>query len=221
MDVSGQLHVPVTLPPGKQPPVPIICIFMHIKFICIYLCTHVRIYMQYVHMQDVNLNGHNWTHEHYEQNVQHMLVLLCACAAPCRLVLRWPWRQGSIPFAQSHFVLRFKLLEISEISISNLKTNFQPYILKLRNYHTDLLDGRGVGFLVPVGSKFFLFSTSSRPALGSTQPPIQWVPGTLSPGENRPGREADHSPPTRTYVKNTCIYLPIPPYTFIAYSFIS
>jgi hypothetical protein len=29
----------------------------------------------------------------------------------------------------------------------------------------------------PVRVKNFLFSTSSRPALGSTQPPIQWVRG--------------------------------------------
>jgi hypothetical protein len=39
--------------------------------------------------------------------------------------------------------------------------------------------------------KNFLFSTSSRSALGSTQPPIQWVSGALSPGVKRPGREAD------------------------------
>jgi hypothetical protein len=30
--------------------------------------------------------------------------------------------------------------------------------------------------------KIFLFSTASRPALGSTQPPIQWVPGGSFPG---------------------------------------
>jgi hypothetical protein len=35
--------------------------------------------------------------------------------------------------------------------------------------------------------KNFLFSTSSRPALGSTQPPIKWVPGTLSLGVKRQG----------------------------------
>jgi hypothetical protein len=55
------------------------------------------------------------------------------------------------------------------------------------------LDDRGVGVRVPVGSR--IFSTSSRPALGPTQPPIQWVPGALSPSVKRPGREADHSPP--------------------------
>jgi hypothetical protein len=35
---------------------------------------------------------------------------------------------------------------------------------------------------VPVGVKNYYFSMSSRPALGSTQLPIQWVPGGLSRG---------------------------------------
>jgi hypothetical protein len=34
----------------------------------------------------------------------------------------------------------------------------------------------------PSGVKNFLYSTSSRPALGSTQPPIRWVSGTYFPG---------------------------------------
>jgi hypothetical protein len=37
------------------------------------------------------------------------------------------------------------------------------------------LDDRGVGVRVPVGWR--IFYTSSRPVLGPTQPPIQWVPG--------------------------------------------
>jgi hypothetical protein len=63
--------------------------------------------------------------------------------------------------------------------------------------------------------KNFLFSTSSRPALGSTQPPIQWVPGALFPGVKRPGREADHSPPASAEAKKNWIYTTSPPYAFI------
>jgi hypothetical protein len=33
------------------------------------------------------------------------------------------------------------------------------------------------------------------------QPPIQWVPGDLSLGVKRPGREADHSPPSSAEVE--------------------
>jgi hypothetical protein len=47
----------------------------------------------------------------------------------------------------------------------------------------------------------FLLATASRTALGPTQPPIQWVPGALSLGVKRPGREADHSPPSSAEVK--------------------
>jgi hypothetical protein len=38
------------------------------------------------------------------------------------------------------------------------------------------------GFNSWQGQEIFLFSTVSRPALGPTQPPIQWVTGALSPG---------------------------------------
>jgi hypothetical protein len=48
----------------------------------------------------------------------------------------------------------------------------------------------------------FLLSTASRPALGPTQPPIQWVTWALSPWVKRPGPEADLSPPSSAEVKN-------------------
>jgi hypothetical protein len=57
----------------------------------------------------------------------------------------------------------------------------------------------------PGRGKNFLLSTASRPALGPTHPSIQWVPGAVSLGVKRPGREADHSPRTSAQVKNTCI----------------
>jgi hypothetical protein len=37
---------------------------------------------------------------------------------------------------------------------------------------------------------YFLFT----PAVGPTQPPVQWVPLALCPGVKRPGREAESSP---------------------------
>jgi hypothetical protein len=53
----------------------------------------------------------------------------------------------------------------------------------------------------------FLFTTASRTALGPTHPPVQWVPGTLSLAVKRPGREADHSPPSSTEVECVNLYL--------------
>jgi hypothetical protein len=51
-----------------------------------------------------------------------------------------------------------------------------------------------VGFDFWRGLGIFVFTTASRTTLGPTQPPIQWVPGALSLGVKRQGREADHSP---------------------------
>jgi hypothetical protein len=58
----------------------------------------------------------------------------------------------------------------------------------------------GVQFLAEAGN--FLFATTLRPALGPTQPPIQWVSGALSLVVKQSGREADHSSASRAEVKN-------------------
>jgi hypothetical protein len=71
------------------------------------------------------------------------------------------------------------------------------------------LDDRG--FDSRQGLGIFLFTTASRPVLGPTQPPIQWTPGALSVGVKRPGREADHSPPSSVEVKNEWSYTSTPP----------
>jgi hypothetical protein len=67
------------------------------------------------------------------------------------------------------------------------------------------------------GLGIFLFTTTSRTALGPIQPPIQWVAGALSLGVKWPGREADHSPPSSAEVKNAWSYTSTPPYTFMAW----
>jgi hypothetical protein len=67
-----------------------------------------------------------------------------------------------------------------------------------------------------VWSKNFHFSIMSRPALGYTHPPIQWVPGALSPRVKRQGRKAEYSYPTIAEVKKKRIYTSTPPYAFMA-----
>jgi hypothetical protein len=75
------------------------------------------------------------------------------------------------------------------------------------------LDDRSSRVRFPAGAGNFLI-TASRTALGPTQPPIQWVPGALSLGVKRPGREADHSPPTSAEVKNAWSYTSTPTIRF-------
>jgi hypothetical protein len=58
-----------------------------------------------------------------------------------------------------------------------------------------------LGFDSRRGLGIFLFTTAFRTALGPTQPPIQWIPGAFSLGVKRPGREADHSPPSSAEIK--------------------
>jgi hypothetical protein len=41
--------------------------------------------------------------------------------------------------------------------------------------------------------------------------------GDLSPEVKRPGREADHSPPTSAEVKKMWLYRSTPPYAFMAF----
>jgi hypothetical protein len=78
-----------------------------------------------------------------------------------------------------------------------------------------------LGFDSRMGLGIFLFFTASRPALGSTQHPIQGVKGTFSLGVNRPRREADHSPPSTAEVKECVeLYLTIPQYVFMAWCLI-
>jgi hypothetical protein len=60
------------------------------------------------------------------------------------------------------------------------------------------------------GKRFFLFSVTSRLALGPTQPPVQWVLEAVSPRVKQQGHEADHSSPSSAMVKNGGATPPLP-----------
>jgi hypothetical protein len=65
------------------------------------------------------------------------------------------------------------------------------------------LDDRAIGVRSPAGQRVFPLASVSRPALGPTQPPVQWLPGVLSPGvKARPESDADYSPPSSAEVVN-------------------
>jgi hypothetical protein len=73
-----------------------------------------------------------------------------------------------------------------------------------------------MGFIL-YGPGIFLFSTVSKPALGLSQPPIQWVPGDLSLGVKRSGREVHHSPTSSAEFKNAWSCTSAPQYAFMAW----
>jgi hypothetical protein len=63
------------------------------------------------------------------------------------------------------------------------------------------LDGRGVGVRVLVGAGFFPLVVQA--GSGAHSVPYPTGKGPPSPGVKRPGREADHSPPTSAEIKKT------------------
>jgi hypothetical protein len=84
--------------------------------------------------------------------------------------------------------------------------------LKSQDSSVGMATGYGLGGWGSISSRgwTFLYSTTTRPALGPTQPPIQWLPGVLSPGVKRPEREAHHSRSSSTEVKNSGAVLSLP-----------
>jgi hypothetical protein len=86
---------------------------------------------------------------------------------------------------------------------------------------TSLRPGRPVFDSRQGSEEFFLFSTASRLALGSTRPRIKWVLVVVSLGIKRPRREADHSPPSIAEIKNVRSYSSIPQYVFMAWYVVS
>jgi hypothetical protein len=122
---------------------------------------------------------------------------------------------GAEPFLRiSHFMepeaslLCSLFLILSQINeVYTTPTSLRPTLVGIAIGYG--LDDQGVRVRITVGSR--IFSTSSRPVLGSIQPPIQWVTGL-----KRPGREVGHSPPASAEVNRMWIYTSTPPYACMA-----
>jgi hypothetical protein len=54
---------------------------------------------------------------------------------------------------------------------------------------------------IPGRGRDFLFCAASKKTVGSTQPPLQFVPGFSSERVKWPRRETDHSPPSSAEIK--------------------
>jgi hypothetical protein len=73
------------------------------------------------------------------------------------------------------------------------------------------------GFDSRHGQALFILATTFRPPLGTTQIPIQWIPGHSLPGNKASRAQADHLHPSGAEVKNAWSYTSIPPYVFMAW----
>jgi hypothetical protein len=99
----------------------------------------------------------------------------------------WQQRRASInKMSALHSMCNIIALQLFEISVysegkARVK-NFNKYFVIVLDYG---LDDRG--FESRQGLRIFLLTIASRPALGPTQLPIQWVPGTLPRGQSGRG----------------------------------
>jgi hypothetical protein len=102
--------------------------------------------------------------------------------------------RGSFIF---HGRLKYDGWEIVMLMDDTINLKIYPYVKGSRDSAMGIatgywLAGWGVGIWVPVGARFFSSRSCPDRCWGPTQPPIQWVPGTLFLGVKQPGCEADH-----------------------------
>jgi hypothetical protein len=78
------------------------------------------------------------------------------------------------------------------------------------------LNEGGFGVQVPVGSRIFSSPHHPDRLWGPPNLIFNGYQGLFPPGANKPGREADHSPPASDEVEKILIYTSTPPYAFMA-----
>jgi hypothetical protein len=115
----------------------------------------------------------------------------------------------------SHSCLDFLCQQLAPNMMTEPAVAISPSDIACVHWSCDSSFGIATGYgldrrdLIPGRGKILFPFTSSRPTLGPTQFPIQWVPWALSPGVKRLGREIDHSP-SSTEIKNCGVIISFP-----------
>jgi hypothetical protein len=79
----------------------------------------------------------------------------------------------------------------------------------------------GSRFRFPAGAGNFSLHHRVQNGSGPNQTPIQWVPGAISLGVKRPGREAHHALPSNAELNNAWRYTSTPHYVFMAWCLVN
>jgi hypothetical protein len=124
-------------------------------------------------------------------------VLMLRQAAICRSMTAW-WR-AECPRCSYYLHLGMHIAGKDKY-VTDLHNNSSSVWVGIS--HSVQRQATGWRFDLLKGSEIFLYFTGSRPALGPTQPPMQWIRGASSSGVKWPVRAADHSPPSSIEMKN-------------------
>jgi hypothetical protein len=129
-------------------------------------------------------------------------------AAELRLRLRGHRDRNSTHIIQYYLLHLYNVLVLRLAFLFHLHSTF-----RIRVSSGSIVSDYGrSGFDPWRGQRIFPLTSVSRPALRSTQPPVQWIPGVLSPGvKARPGRDADHSPHLGPRLRMSRSYISSPP----------
>jgi hypothetical protein len=169
---------------------------------------------------NIHFNSIFPTTPRYPRDNKHRILKLCATA----VYFNFQQKSGKVFYKRTYFTTAlFPTLHTSLSTFIYCRYNSVRLIANIRSRDNVVGIATGYGLERQTGRssspgrvKNFLFFTPSRLALGPTQPPIQWVPGVLSPGVKRPGRGTGHSPPTSAKVNKMWIYISTSPYAFMA-----
>jgi hypothetical protein len=156
------------------------------------------------------------THKEWEGHVDRM----CEDEWPrtCDNKPAWPVQE-----LDAKSVKTIRIMETHGTSNCGCKCKYINIIIKFHSRGSSvsivswLRAGRS-GFDLRQRQRIFLLAAASRPALGPSQPPVQWIPGVLSPGVKRPGRDADHSPHLVPRLSRNRSYTSSPPCASMACS---